>query len=981
MFRHIVFLLLTVIFGQAKYNHPELKWYTFETEHFKIHYHDETEVSAREAATVAELVYPKITEFYDFEPEDKTNIILKDADDYSNGAAYYYDNKIIIWASPLNFELRGSHRWLQNVITHEYAHIVSLQKSMKMGTKIPGAYLQFMGYEKEKRKDVLYGYPNTLVSYPIPGTVVPPWLAEGVAQFMYDGADWDHWDTHRDMILRDRSINNKLLTFDQMNTFGKKGIGNESTYNAGFALTRYISYKFGSATLKKIMLELSKPLQFSVDDAIYNILDISGYELYDEFVTTIEERYKTLIKPIEINTIKPNIIIGEGTSNIFPVWAPDSNSFLYLSNKKNDYFGQTDLYLYDLNSKKEQKLSGSVFSAPTWNPSGRVVYYSKKPKFPDKHGSRYYDIYEYNLKTKKEVRLTESSRGFSPVFVSRDSSIAYLATKDGSQDIYQLNLKTRELLKITDFDDRPIVSSLVYNEYNHSLYFDISTHHYRDIATISLSDTVYRMVLNSSMWDERNITFTDNGSLIYSDDRSGIFNLFYIDSLTKKQGYISNVYGGAFMPDINRNGKVLYSIYADGGYKIAIIDSLDLIDESLVGYSPSYYLKNNDYSDPIVDLDSTKSAAYVDQFPNMFIMPKLMFDYGTTKPGVYFYSSEILDRLSLFGGLSLNNLMDSDLFFIFEFNRLYPTLFFETYYLTRNTTDQVKYRDIYGIDSDIKFRMILFRPGLRIPLYGSTLEIFSTWQRYRAFINESLPLEMIEAGAAYDYYRGASINIDWKLNIIKLRLDGGINPSNGLAFSAKIDIENNKFIKGLDFSDAGTLVENYMDNDLVRLQSDFVYHYELPWFKRWTTSIHLNGGYISNTKVDSFFHFFNGGMSGLKGYPFYSIEGTKTAMVDLSFRLPLIREKNIKLGWFILQNSVLGTIFQFGDAWRNKNDQYWKKSVGLQWRLNGFSFYNFPTAIELEIHRGLNKFNRVIKGETYSYGKEFRTYFRVLFDF
>jgi hypothetical protein len=254
MFRHIVFLLLTVIFGQAKYNHPELKWYTFETEHFKIHYHDETEVSAREAATVAELVYPKITEFYDFEPEDKTNIILKDADDYSNGAAYYYDNKIIIWASPLNFELRGSHRWLQNVITHEYAHIVSLQKSMKMGTKIPGAYLQFMGYEKEKRKDVLYGYPNTLVSYPRPGTVVPPWLAEGVAQFMYDGADWDHWDTHRDMILRDRSINNKLLTFDQMNTFGKKGIGNESTYNAGFALTRYISYKFGSATLKKIML-------------------------------------------------------------------------------------------------------------------------------------------------------------------------------------------------------------------------------------------------------------------------------------------------------------------------------------------------------------------------------------------------------------------------------------------------------------------------------------------------------------------------------------------------------------------------------------------------------------------------------------------------------------------------------------------------------------------------------------------------------
>lgn len=981
MIRYIFFISLSVIFGQAKYNHPELEWHTFETEHFKIHYHNETEITAREAATVAELIYPKITDLYEFEPQDKTDIILKDTDDYSNGAAYYYDNKIIIWASPLNFELRGSHRWLQNVITHEYAHIVSLQKSMKMGNHVPGAYLQFMGYEKEKRKDVLYGYPKTLVSYPIPGTIVPPWLAEGVAQFMYDGADWDHWDTHRDMILRDRSINNNLLTFDQMNTFGKKGIGNESTYNAGFALTRFISYKYGTATLKKIMMELSKPFQFSIDDAIYNILDISGYELYDDFISTIGDRYKSLIKPIEINSIKTNIIIDRGTANIFPVWSPDSNSFLYLSNKENDYFGQTDLYLYNLNDNKEQKISGAVFSAPTWNPSGRVVYYSKKPKFPDKKGSKFYDLYEYNLKTKKEMRLTESSRGFSAVFVTKDSSIAYLATKDGAQDIYQLNLKTREIFKITDFDERPIVSSLTYNENNHSLYFDISTHHYRDIATISLSDTVYRMVLNSSLWDERNVTFTDNGSLIYSDDRSGVFNLYYIDSLNKKQGYITNVYGGAFMPNINRNGKILYSVYVDGGYKIAIIDSIEFIDESLVGYSPSFYLKNKDYSEPVTALNSTKSSAYVDQFPNMFIMPKLMFDYGTTKPGVYFYSSEILDRLSLFGGLSINSLLDSDLFFIFEFNRLYPTLFFETYYLTRNTTDQIEYQDIYEIDSDIKFRMILFRPGLRIPLYGSTLELFSTWQRYRAFINESLPSEMIEAGAAYDYYRGASINADWKLNIIKPRLDGGINPSNGLTLSSTIDIEINKFIKGLDFSDAGTLVENFIDNNLVRLQSDFVYHYELPWFERWTTSVHLNGGYISNTKVDSFFHFFNGGMSGLKGYPFYSIEGTKTALIDLSFRLPLIREKNIKLGWFILQNSVLGTIFQFGDAWRDKKDQMWKKSVGIQWRLNGFSFYNFPTAIELEIHQGLNKFDRVIKGETYSYGKELRTYFRVLFDF
>ena len=49
------------------------------------------------------MIFPKITDFYDFIPATKTDIILKDTDDYSNGAAYYYDNTIVILASPLNF--------------------------------------------------------------------------------------------------------------------------------------------------------------------------------------------------------------------------------------------------------------------------------------------------------------------------------------------------------------------------------------------------------------------------------------------------------------------------------------------------------------------------------------------------------------------------------------------------------------------------------------------------------------------------------------------------------------------------------------------------------------------------------------------------------------------------------------------------------------------------------------------------------------
>ena len=979
-----VYLVLacSFIFAEVEYNHPELNWHSFETDHFRIHFHDETEMTAREAATVAEVIYPHITGFYEFEPKEKTHLILIDPDDYSNGAAYYYDNKIMIWASPLDFELRGSHRWLQNVITHEFAHIVSLQKSMKAGTKIPGAYLQLMNYEDEKRPDVLYGYPNTLISYPIPGTAVPPWLAAGIAQYMYEIADWDHWDTHRDMIMRGRVIHDNLLSFTEMNTFGKKGIGNESTYNAGFALSTYIANEYGPESLKGIMEELSSPRQFSVNNAIMNVLGISGEDIYQDFKQAVEARYKRLVVPIEVLPVKGNSVQMDGTANLYPKWHPKKNGFAYLSNKQNDYFGQTDLFYFDLDTYEDKKIKSSVHSAPSWHSNGKMIYYSKKSKFPNKHGSRYYDIYSYDFETEKEDRLTVDARAFNPVFIEIDSSIAYLATFDGGQNIYILDLKSNELKKVTDFRDRPMISHLTYCPSSHSLFFDITSHHFRDIYEYSISDESLNKKQDHDLYDERNMTSNEAGLQIFSQDKSGIFNLYMSNPADTSAGYITNVTGGAFMPDISADGRVIYSLFENGTYTISILDDVFYIDEDYVGYSDQYYLNSSELKAPIIELDNSESSAYVDQFPNMFIMPKVMLDYGTIKPGFYFFSSEIINRLSIFGGASVNQLSDIDLFFIFDFKRFYPTLFFEAYYLTRNTTDKSKYQEIYNITDDIKFRLVQFRSGLKIPIFGSLMEVSGTQQWYRAFIQEQVMTNeygILEAGAAYDYFRGLSLSADWSLNRIKRSLDASINPSNGFTLHARIDLEKNDFIEGLNLSESGTLTEEFNENNLTRLQVNGSYHYGIPWKKRWTLSLKGQAGWISSPNVDSFFHFYLGGIPGVRGYPFYSIQGTKSALLDATFRMPIFMEKNYKAKWIIFQNSTLGAVIQAGDAWTE--DVSIKKSVGIQWRINGFSFYNFPTAIEVEYHQPLDTFKREINETTISYGENGRAYVKVLFDF
>ena len=72
---------------------PSLEWKTLETEHFNVHYHEGAEWTAEQVASIAEEIRPYINGFYRHDP-GRVNFIIKDTEDYANGAAYYYDNKV-----------------------------------------------------------------------------------------------------------------------------------------------------------------------------------------------------------------------------------------------------------------------------------------------------------------------------------------------------------------------------------------------------------------------------------------------------------------------------------------------------------------------------------------------------------------------------------------------------------------------------------------------------------------------------------------------------------------------------------------------------------------------------------------------------------------------------------------------------------------------------------------------------------------------
>ena len=976
--RLIAFLCAMVVVagGQEQWhNHPELEWQSFETGHFLIHFHRGTERSAREAAAVAEQIYGPVTRIYSFEPPTKTHLIIKDVDDVSNGIAYFFENKIEIWARPLDFDLRGSHRWMQDVITHEFVHIVQLATAMKFTPRVPGLYFQVLGYEEEKRTDVLYGYPNVLVSYPYPGVNIPPWFAEGVAQLMYPGANYDYWDSHRDMILRDRVLNGSLLSFAAMNSFGKRGVGNESVYNQGFAFVRYLANRYEVKVLEDISRIMAMPLTISISRAMERVTGTPGQQLYGEWKAELENQYSRAMAKVREHQVTGEILVSEGSANLHPVWHPSERKFAFLSNRRSDFFGQTDLYVYDFDSGKSQHIAATVQSAPCWSADGRTLYYAGRSK-PGKTGAKWLELYAYDLDRRKKKQITRGERVTSPILVGKGGTIAYLTVRDGTSNIRLMDLATGEITTLSGFEQGEYIHSLTYDPGDSLLIFDVTLNHGRQLLQLRLADgqiAPYRFddPNLAAQADIRDPVVTADPGLVFATDASGIFNLFRLEK-SGERGYVTNVPGGAFMPSVNARGEVLYTIYQGGGYKIAYLESPAYLEPGRVGIPPE--MRESPPGSPQEGPDMTLSPhPYEETMSRLFIMPRLMLDYGTIKPGLYFYANDVLDRLQIFEGASINPLKDTDFFLLFEFRKFRPTLYAQIYALQRHVRQDLKIYDWYKGFDDLRFNLLEGIVGLRFPLGRHRFWVEAAHSRYRMRI-----YRVVEnaggGGFAFDYFIGTSLAARWQLYARRPEYGGNMFPTKGYEVKAELRGENNGLAEDFAISKKySTAVTIYEPNNTLRLTLNFRKHLALHRQSRIAATYEATFGWLSNQEVDDFFYFFGGGPPGLRGYTYYdsTVQGTNLMVHTLTLRLPVFLEQNIPFWYLILQNASVGFVAQHGDGFQGSWLRHrYKSSVGMELRLNGYSFYVFPFALAYEFHRPL--------GDDF---KGYRHYVSLLFDF
>lgn len=1020
----ITLVVLSVIanFAVAQFeSHPEQDWFTIETKHFTVTYHTGAERTAQVIAKIAEEVYGPITDLYQFPLSDKVNFVVNDLSDIANGATDYYGNRIEIFASALDFELRGTHNWLRNVITHEFTHMVQIQASLKMSKNIPALYLQWINYEKERRPDVLYGYPNVIVSYPISGVGVPAWFAEGVAQYQRQQMGYDHWDANRDMILRSYSLDDNMLTWNEMGQFSSiTSLKAESIYNSGFALSQYIARVYGEDKLTKITKSLGDLTNFSVDKAIKVHLGKDGPDLYNEWKAYLKKDYTTRIADVKNSQIDGNIIQVDGFANFYPKFSPDGKKIAYLSNGTYDY-ATTVLILYDIATKKTEMLDAPVASNFSWSADGKKLIYAKRNSPPTIDEAVLFDIYEYDLTTKKDTRLSKELRAFSPSYSQDGSKVIYISGRDGTLNLYVADKDLKNKKQITFFNNGEQIYNPIFNSDGKTVIFDFSLLEARKIAKVDVESGNMEFIFDNENIDYRTPALTKDGSkMFYSSNETGIFNIYTYDFKTKDIKQVTNVIGGAFMPTIDENGNIAYASYKSTGFKIAYLKSFTEKEKSELGHyqAPEKLVaqyKNDSVSSKFdwqglrnindKDLKKLESKSYKSIFNQLSIFPVLRFDNYTKnnnildaiKPGVYLYSDELMTRFSIFGGFSINRKAERDIFLQFTYNNGFPiaqkflakNLSFDPkftlsgYNVTRKTDAQL-YAGVDTLTIGVAYDLLEFELAMDFKLinYNHDFRVTYALSKYASSIDGFyLPSSGITARASsQDYFKAQRLSLDYKYEKGFHNKNSDINPA-GRKINLRYEFENSNINPELAVDEQGNVSTVFKDNKLHKLEG--TWSEGMYIFNNHSLNLKLRAAGILGKPVDSFYDFYAGGLIGMRGYPYFSMGGGRLAHANLTYRFPLISKIDTRISPLYLDKLYLSLFGDVGDAW-NGDDKVindFKKDIGFELRLQAFSSYVFPTSIFFSAAYGLDSFDKKFLGKNLTYGKEMIYYFGVLFGF
>ena len=576
---------------------------TLITEHFRVHFMPGSEGTARRVAETCEEVFPTLAAAYNYYDDFRTIhvLVLDTSDQLGNGWADYYSNTMAIWATNLDMELRGTHDWIKNVVTHELNHIITLNMARK---KWPFQFALLSVSRFDSNPDISFQFPLYHMN-------VPRGWSEGIAQYGAYKFGYDRWDSHRDMLLRMAVLEDDLLSWEEMGSVSARTgkYYGELIYNQGYAMLLYIEDQYGADKVDALTHHVGS---VSFDPAVERVLGVTVDQFYDDWVAYLRENYERLQGEIRSDGFFEGEEMKDLNGGIIEYharYSPDGSKLAYISSDKMDY-AIPFLKIHDMETGETYKSKEYIDSRMDWSPDGQHIVYARA-----KGG--YNDLYIYDVERDEERRISANLRSKDPAFSPDGERVAYVHNEDGTNNLAMVNSDGTGRVYLTNNNDGTQYYGPRFSPDGEWILFSVFRGEDRDIAVIRVDsparpkrferssnamatadedsvataepvdvfpDSVafahpdssgFRALVNSPA-DERDPYWLPDGSgFVFASDQSGVFNIYKYNMENGEVEQLTNVVGGAFAPTVSADGEVVYSSYHSNNYDLYRFDMGD----------------------------------------------------------------------------------------------------------------------------------------------------------------------------------------------------------------------------------------------------------------------------------------------------------------------------------------------------------------------------------------------------------------------
>ena len=557
-----VFVLVTAYPAAAL--DPRFVWETLETPHFQVHYHQGMYWYAQKAARAAELSHQRLVPLLDHVPEERTHIVVQDDTDFANGnASPVLYNLIHAYAAPPDSRstLADFDDPVYELISHEYTHILHL--------------------------DTVFGLPaavnDVFGKLWITNGGQPRWFIEGIATFAeseVSGAGRVR-SSEEDMVVRAEVLEGKLPRIDTLSNLPLAWPRGFGQYTVGSRFLSFIQAQYGLGALRDLSHDFgSRAVPFALNFSAERVLGRTYLQLYDEFAAHELDRALRMQAQVRAEgetPIEPLTRLGEWVRT--PRWSPDGTT-LYYTNAGPDRLPEIRALRPGPCCGPAEAMSdpvrpGDRHLATLWSdggdatlavaPDGKVVY-AREEVYQEFEIVQ--DLYSVDPASGDERRLSRGLRARTPD-VAGDGAVAFVWRRPGGRTaIAELAAQGPRIL-FEDPGGDPVDSPRFSPDGCRVAFLQHRDGGW-DVRIVERSSLAVTDVTHDRALDRDPAWTRDGRWLLFSSDRTGIYNLFAWRPGEVRQ--VTNVVLGAFEPEPSPDGTQLALVtYSGRGYDVGRI--------------------------------------------------------------------------------------------------------------------------------------------------------------------------------------------------------------------------------------------------------------------------------------------------------------------------------------------------------------------------------------------------------------------------